>query len=219
MRVALIGGSALAVATAEILIRQGHEVVIVERDRERITELSDVLDCGFIHGDGTKPNILREVGAGTTDLLLCLTGHDQNNIIASLVGRSLGVERVVTKIEDAEFEHICVELGLTDTVVPDRAIARTLADMVAGEERPELSPILKHEARFFSFVAREDDAGPLKDLMLPKRSRVVCLYRDDRFVLPDGDTAVRHGDEVVVITHSEDLPALRDRWGAGAQQR
>lgn len=216
MRIALIGGSPLAVATAEILIKQNHEVIIIERDRDKIGELSQTLDCGFIHGDGTKPAILREIGVGQTDVLLCLTNNDQANILASVVGRSLGLPRVVTKIEDPEFEHICLELGLTDTIVPDRTIARTLADMVAGEERPELSPILKGDARFFSFVVREEDARPLKEIDLPARTRVVCVNRDDDFMLPDDGTTLRQGDEVVLITDDSNLPTLRERWSAEA---
>lgn len=216
MRVVFVGSGALAVATARLLMNRGAEVVFVERDKAAIDELSDQLDCGFVHGDGSKPAILREAGPAETDMLFCLTSDDQTNILASLVGRSLGYERVVTKIEDWELEHICIELGLEDTIVPDRTIARYLADMAQGKNILELSAMMKNGARMLSFAIHEGQEGKVEDLGLPERSRVICLYRDDRFILPDPDTNLRKDDEVVILTHQDQAQALIDQWNGGS---
>lgn len=213
MRVVIVGASTLAVSTATILLRRGHEVVIVEREKERIDALADTLDCGFVHGDGSKPAILAEVGPKNADALLCLTDQDQENILSALVGRSLGFPRVVPKIEDPEFEHICVELGLSDTIIPVRAMARTLADTLAGLDILELATFIRGEVRFFPFAAREEDIGPVEDLGLPSDTGVMCLYRGDKFILPKAGTKIAKGDEGVLITHSRNLPDLRKRWG------
>ena len=98
MRIVFVGAGSLAVMTAVMLTKQGHEVIIVESDKQRIEELSSQLDCGFVHGDGSTPAILKETNPKETDFLFCLTGNDQANIITSLVGRSLGFARIVTKI-------------------------------------------------------------------------------------------------------------------------
>ncbi len=212
MRVVIVGASTLALSTATILLKRGHEVVIVERDKERIDAIAETLDCGFVQGDGSKPAILREAGPTDSDALLCLTNHDQANILAALVGRSLGFPRVIPKIEDPEFEHICVELGLSDTIIPVQAIARTLADTLAGLDILELATFIRGEVRFFPFVAREEDAGPLEEMDLPSDSSVICLYRGDEFIIPKVGTKIAKGDEGVVITHSRNLQALRERW-------
>jgi trk system potassium uptake protein TrkA len=184
-------------------------VVIVEKDRNRIDELTEELECGFLHGDGSKPDVLRESGAGETDSLFCLTGNDQTNIIASLVGRSLGFARVVTRIDDPAFEHICIELGLEDTIIPDMTIGRYLADMFEGRDLLELSSMIKDEARVFSFLIREQQAGPLADLGLPDETRLVCLYRDGKLMLPEDDEVqLKTDDEVLLITHSKNLEDL-----------
>jgi len=212
MRAVFVGAGSLVVKTAHLLLGRGHEVVIVERDKERIDALSQELDCGFLHGDGSKPAILREADPGQTDVLYCLTNNDQANIIASLVGRSLGFGRVVTKIEDPEFEHICIELGLENTIIPARTIGRYLADMFEGKDPLELSTMIRDEARAFSFVARKEDEMRIDELELPKSSRVICIYRNDKFLLADGDTALKTGDEVVIITHRDNLATLAERW-------
>jgi len=212
MRAVLIGATPLAVMTADALIRRNHEVVIIEKDRERIDALCEELDCGFLHGDGSKPGILREADPEQTEILFCLTNNDQTNIIASLVGRSLGFTRTVTKIENTEFEHICIELGLEDVIVPAFTIGRQLADLFDGRDLLELSSMIKDEARVFSFVARAEHAGPVDGLELPKDSRIVCLYRNGIFQLPDDDLALQSGDEILLITHGRNLEALRDHF-------
>jgi len=213
MRVVMVGASREAVATAEILLRHGHDVVIVEREKHKIDAIVEQIDCGFVHGDGSRPAILREVGPKETDLLLCLSNDDQDNILAGLVGRSLGFQRVVTKIENPEFEHICIELRLRETIVPHRTVARILADLVAGRDVFEISTMIKGDVRFFSFVAGKDAAVPVGELDLPDRTRAVCVYRSNDFIFPHDDTRLKEDDEVVLITHSKNLEALEERWG------
>jgi len=108
MRAVFVGAGSLTVNTARQLLGRGHEVVIIEMDREVIDALGGELDCGFLHGDGAKPVVLQEADPEHTDYLFCFTGSDQTNIIASLVGQSLGFRAVVPKIEDPEFDHICM---------------------------------------------------------------------------------------------------------------
>jgi trk system potassium uptake protein TrkA len=213
MKAVFIGTTPLSVMTARILLKRGHEVVIIERDKARIEDLNEDLACGFLHGDGTRPVILKEANPADTDVLYCLTDEEQTNIIASLVGKSLGYPRVITQINDPEFEHICIELGLEDTIVPDRTIGGYLADIFEGQDPVILSTMIRDEARTFSFVVRAQDAGPINDLNLPKESRVVCLYRDNKFILPEESMVLKAGDEVVIIAHRKHLADLVSHWG------
>jgi len=93
MRVVFIGAGTLALTTARLLLKRGHDVVIIERDKSIALELPEQLDCGVLQGDGSKPAILREADPEHTDILFCLASSDQANIIAALVGRSLGFKR------------------------------------------------------------------------------------------------------------------------------
>jgi trk system potassium uptake protein TrkA len=68
------------------------------------------------------------------------------------------------------------------------------------------------EARVFSFLVQASDAGPVSELQLPKDSRVICLYRNDKFMLADETTALKEDDEVVVLTHRRNLADLQARW-------
>lgn len=212
MRTVFIGAGALTIMTAKILLKRAHEIIIVDENKEKLETLAKEMDCGFIAGDGSKPAILKETNPGETDVLFCLTNDDRSNILASLVGRSLGFKRIVTRIEDPELEHICIELGLEDTIIPARTIGRHLSDMVEGRDPFVLSTLIREEARVFSFVLHEADECILSELDIPENSRVICLYRDNKFLVPHNDEKLKTSDEVLIITHRDNLPALKERW-------
>jgi len=106
----------------------------------------------------------------------------------------------------------CSQLGLEDTIIPSRTISRYPQDMVGGSEHVELSTFLKHEARFFTFTAKDEDAVAVKALKLPAEACVVCHYREEKFAHADEETKLRTGDEVVILTHSKNLGELEKRW-------
>ena len=219
MRIVIIGAGPIAVVAARLLIDRDNEVVIIDSDEDRIDALSNDLDCGFLRGDGSKPAVLREAGVGEGDFLFCVTDDDQTNILAALVGRSLGADRIVVKVEDGELESLSKELGLEDVIVPDRTTGQALADLVAGGLGVEPASVVKHHARFFSFTYKEEEPSRLSELGLPKESRVVCIYRDKKLLLPDDDTELKDSDEVVLIAHASRLEELRDTWGRPAHER
>lgn len=208
MKAVFVGASSTAIMTARSLLKRNHEVIIIERDKEKIASISNEFDCGFLHGDGSKPSLLRETDPEKTDVLYCLSGHDQTNIIASLVGRSLGFAKVVTKIEDPSYEHICIELGLEATIIPSRTIGRHLADMFEGRDPFELSTMFRYDASTFSFVAQEKHVGAIHDFALPDASRIMCIYRKEKLIIPEENEKIELDDEVIIITHQKNLEAL-----------
>jgi trk system potassium uptake protein TrkA len=212
MRIIFSGASPTTVVAARNLIRQGHDIVIIEIEKEKIDRISEDMDCSFLHGDAGKPGILSQVDPKGCDFLFCLTDNDQANIITSLLGRSMGFERVITGIEDDDYVPLCEELGLDDTIVPTRTISQHLSNIVGGLDDIELSTLLRGDARFFSFTAGKDDEARFDELELPDTARVVYYYRDDEFHFPNENGKIKSGDEIVILTHSKNLPDLRKRW-------
>ena len=212
MRLVFVGATTLAVVTAKALVEAGHQVVIIDRDRALIDELSSKLDCSLLNGDGSTPDILKEADPANTDILFCTTNHDQTNIIASLAAKSLGYHRVVTIIQDEEFESICQELGLKDTIIPVRTIGRQLMDLVEGHDTRTLSEIIKYDATLFSFRCEGYADRTIADLEIPKGARVIGLYREKQLILADTETALENGDEIIILTQRDKLEKLRERF-------
>jgi trk system potassium uptake protein TrkA len=84
--------------------------------------------------------------------------------------------------------------------------------MVGGTENIDLSAVIKDEARFFIFTAKEENAVAAKDLKLPADAKVICYYRDGKFSHADEETTFRIGDEIVILTHGKNMAALQERF-------
>lgn len=214
MRIVFSGAGPATILAARAFIERHHEVIIIDTNKEKIDEFSEDMDCSFLHGDAAKPAVLKEVNPKNCDFLFCLTNSDETNIITSLLGRSLGFKRVVTSIEDTALEEMCREIGLEDVVIPARSISRHIENMVAGLEDIELSTLLKGEARLFNFVAGKEEAGDISDLNLPEGAKCIYAYRDEKFHLMDEETRIKKGDEIVLVTHVDNVAELNKRWNS-----
>lgn len=139
MRIVLIGIGHTSVEAARRFVDRGDEVIFVDPDQEAYERRAQDLDVAFIQGDGSRPGTLKQVDPRHVDVLFCLTDDDQDNILAALVGRSLGIERVVPKIDDPEFRPICLELGLEETINPDLTIARALVHLCQEDQPADLA--------------------------------------------------------------------------------
>lgn len=212
MRVVFVGASTLAVMSARLLIERGHEVVLIDESSAVIDALADDLDCGLITGNGTRPAVLDQVGPRPTDFLFCLTNRDEANILAAVVGRSIGFGRVVPKIEDADLESICTELGLGGVIVPDRGMATILVDLVEGRSNAALTTVVGGGLRFLAIEAPEG-VPSCKDLELPQSVRPIARNRGGESIIADDSTPLEAGDEVVLIMTEDQVEAIRARFG------
>jgi trk system potassium uptake protein TrkA len=212
LRIVIVGTSRLARATAAVLITKKHEVVVVDRDRDQLDALGEELDCGLIEGDGTSPATLREAAGESPDVLLALTEHDQTNILAALLGRSVGFARAIPQILQPDLNPVCHELGLDDTIAPHETMGRHLAETVLGEESLSVTALNEHGARLMAIAV--EDGGPRRvaDLELPERARAICVLDGDGFALPSDTTELALGDRIVVLTDGGGIDALRRRY-------
>jgi len=213
--VTFVGASPLALQAIKALSERGHEVVLIEKDRETVESLSDILDCGLVEGDGSRPAVLQQVGPEQTDFLFCVSNSDEANILAALVGRSLGFGRVVPKVEDSDLEPLCTELGLDDVIVPDRQVALQLRDLVEGRESPALTTVVRSGLRFLGFEVPSGVAEG-RGLELPDGARLIARTRGEDSVLADEDTPLEEGDEVVVVAEEDVIESLHKHFAAGA---
>ncbi len=213
MRIVFIGASAQAVEAARSVLESGHDVVIVDADDDRLKTLEDTgLDCGLVHGDGSRPAVLSELGPGNTDFLFCMTESDQDNILAALAGKHLGFDRVVAMIEDPDFSGLCAELGLEDVLIPNQETANAVNDRVAGIESVDLAPLMNTGIRFISFAARRSEEGTVADLQLPEGAKALAVTRLQEVELATDETRIQEHDEVYVVCSQDLVKDLQERF-------
>jgi trk system potassium uptake protein TrkA len=203
MRVTVLGASRFGVATVTQLIEAGHEVILIDHDRDRLDQLADRLDCGMIDGDGTLPSTLRDAFGDGSDALLALTNEDEVNILASVVGRSVGYGRVIPQIVRPELLSVVSELELDDTITPHESVAKSIVAALTQHSEVTTDLSLHHELRLVSHRITAEMAGKtIGDLDLPAGCRPIALIRDDSEKLAEPDMDLAEDDRLMLVVMS-----------------
>ena len=212
--VMIIGGSKTAFYLARILSSSGTNVKIIEKDKAKCEELSELLPkATIIHGDGSHHDILMEEGLRSIDAFVALTGIDEENILASLFAQELNVPRVISKINNDELMKMAEKLGLDGAVSSKNVTADIIIRYVRALENSMGSNIVtlykfmdgKAEALEFNVKAGSRFIGkPIKELSIKTGVLIAGIIRERKTaIIPTGDHIINEGDKVIVLSPSD----------------
>lgn len=213
MRMVVIGGGSLASHCALELTKRDHEVVIIEKDQDRIDVLSEYIDCGFILGDGAKPKFLEEASAKNTDALICLSDSDTDNLLAAQVAKTMGFKRVIVRVEDDELEPVCHNLEMEGVIFTNKQLTREIVNMSELHEGMLRSAYLDGELQFTELTLDENCPKSLDDVKLPKQCQLVTVNSGDKCRIPADVESLNAGDKLLFVTSHEKLAQLRECLG------
>ena len=206
----IVGGGAITYYLADMLIRSGISVKIIEKNRDRCHELASEFEKAVvINGDPTDEDILREEGIGTASSFVALTGLDEENILLSIFAKKSGSRKVVTKVNRIEYDNITSQLDLDSIVHPKNITADIIISYVRAMNNSGNSSIetLYHliggkvEAAEFTVLEGSPIVGkPLMELKFKSGVLIANIRRGNTQISPRGQTVIESGDSVVVVT-------------------
>lgn len=219
--VMILGASKTAFYLSKMLTEGGCSVKIVDLSRERCLEFSDKLGgVSMIHGDGAQQELLLEEGLPAMDAFVTLTGMDEENILLSVFASSLGIKKVVSKVNRDEFSSLAEKLGLECTVSPRKSVsevivryARALQNSESSSNVETLYKLMDGKAEALEFSVRSDFSLcgiPLKDMSLKSGILIGGIIRARKTIIPKGDDVILAGDKVIVLAAGQRLDELSD---------
>jgi len=203
IEVTIIGGGDVGLQLAERLEKSAHcRVRIMERDVARGEMLAARLKCSLVlNGDGTDLEFLESENVGRSDVLVCVIDNDERNLLASLLGRQLGVPKIVTRVSRPTnlrlFERVGIDVALS---ARGAAVASILHQITGGTS--SLLAVLEHgEARVLELiVSPRFEPKPLKDIGAPGDVIVGAILRGREVIIPRGDDRIAPGDRIIVFS-------------------
>lgn len=215
----IIGGSKIAVYLAAELHKSGVEITLIERDKAKCDEYSQILPyVTVIHGDGSDREMLKEEGLFGADACVTLTGLDEENIIISLYAIQQNNIKTVTKVDRSSITDMIKTLGLDSIISPRTSIANYIIGYVRarqGEDSEGLCSLYKlvDKVEAVEFNVKNNFNGldvPLKKLKIKKDTLIAGIIRNDKFIIPNGDAMFKNGDKVIVVTQESKIVELND---------
>ncbi len=213
----IVGGGRLSFYLAKILLCDGVNVKIVEKDAARCDLLCQKIPgATVIHGDGSDKELLLEEGLDSVDSFAALTGLDEENVFLSLYAKSKAKMKTITKINRISFDEVINSLDLDTVIYPRNVTAeyiiryvRAMANTV-GSNVETMYRLAGNKVEALGFAIKEN--APVLDIPLAKLNLkdgilVAAIQRNRRIIIPRGNDSMQEGDTVVIVTT---IAGLRD---------
>jgi trk system potassium uptake protein TrkA len=207
VRIILIGGGKIVYFLARQFSSEGYHVTIINRDAQDARELAQRTQATVVLGDGSNPERLDEAGAMRADVVLALTEHDQDNLIAcQLAKRLYGVQRTLALVNDPDNEDLFQRLGVGVAFSATRVIASLIEQQTNFDDITRLMPIANGRVNVtdLHLTASAPVVGStLQDISLSEGSLVACIVRGEEVIVPRGATRLQADDHLILISHPE----------------
>jgi trk system potassium uptake protein TrkA len=214
MYIIVVGGGKVGYYLAKELVEEQHEVLLIEQNPIKWATISEDLPDIVIQGDGCEASTLERAGVGRCDMIIAVTGDDEDNLVVCQVARHrYQVPRTVARVNNPKNEEIFSRLGI------DKTISATSIIMGHIEQELPTHPLiplmtLKGGGLEIVEVKIPSDSfvvgKPIRDILLPHQSLIsLMIDAEGHPRIPTGDTVIHAGDEVVAVTMRESEGALR----------
>lgn len=216
----IVGGGRIGYYLADTLSKKKYDVKLIEADRNHAEELAELLPgVTVVCGNGTRHDLLIEEGLEAMDAFVALTDIDEENIIVSMFANKKKVKKTITQIKSEDLYGMLDELGINSNVSPKHIVAGSIISYIRalankkGSNVLALYHLVNNQVEALEFSARRQEAfydKPLKDLKIRKNCLIACIIRKNEVLIPNGNSMIRLGDNVVVVTTHKNFDDLND---------
>ena len=214
MKIVVAGAGKIGSTIAEALIKEGHEVTLIDNNREIVSHISDEMDVICIEGSAADPDILSTAGVPTSDLVVAATEKDEVNMICAVASRKLGARNVIARIRDPEYinsrDFIRDAFGINLIVNPELECAREISRVLRFPGTARIDAFSKGNVEIALLkVENGDRLAGLKLCELPKafgsKVLVSAVERGKDVFIPNGGFELKTGDRLSVTGAAKEL--------------
>jgi trk system potassium uptake protein len=203
MYVVIVGAGKVGWNLARELINKRHEVTVIESDAQRYAVVEQELEHSAMYGDGSELWVLERSGIERADLVVAVTGDDEDNILISQVAREkYGVERVVARCNNPRNLQHFELLGVRPVISATDLILRLIEHEVPKYGLVHLLDLPEERLEIIELLLGENSpvtGRRVGDLELPEGSLLISVLRGGTGFVPGPDTVLEEGDEVLAV--------------------
>jgi len=217
VRVVIAGGGSVGKFIAEQLHKGGHDVLIIDNDPavvKRALAAREPEGVPWFQADACEVSKLAEANVDKADVMAAVTGDDEDNLVTALLAKQeFGVPRVVARVNNPKNEWMFNDLwGVDVAVSTPHLITALVEEAVSVGSFVRLLSFEGGKAKLAEVTLAAGSPAAdkeISELGLPRDSTVVAVVRNDRIVVPRGDTLIRVGDEVLVLVTTDSEEDVR----------
>jgi trk system potassium uptake protein len=211
----IVGAGKVGYHLGKLLMAENHEVMLIEKDRAKVSTLSLEFHESIMHGDGSVVEVLKEAGANRADVIVAATGNDEDNLVVCQISKLLFLRpRTIARINNPRNEELFSGLGVDASVSGTKLINAMIQEQVKADDM--VIPLLTLKAGDVEIVEVElSRSSPIlnkkiKELTLPPGSIFIAVIRGNEVIIPYGETEFQPEDKVLALVKRTSEQALRE---------
>jgi len=217
MKVVIAGVGEIGWYIAEQVSGAGHDVTVIELDRDRVRQITAQLDVQVLCGTAASAAKLTLAGVGQADLFVAVSSNDETNLVCASLARKLGVGRALARVDEVLYRKspeisYSRHFGIDELVSPEMLAALELASMVRSRGAIAVEHFAGGTLEMQRVIVGSGSKlinKPLHEIELPAEVRVASIKRDNTFIIPKGSDHIAPGDQVTIIGKTEQVADTR----------
>jgi trk system potassium uptake protein TrkA len=219
MFVIIAGGGKTGSYLTELLLKEKHQVKVIEDRPDVIERLKQELPPeAVIEGDGSSPSVLEAAGIAHANVLAAVTGEDEANLVIAMLARfEFRVPRIIARVNNPKNAWMFTpEMGIDVALNQPDMMAHLIAEEMSLGDMMTLLKLRKGQ-----YALVEEKVHPsalavgkaIRELMLPPECILAAVIRKGNLIIPRGDVVLQPADEVLAVVHSSQAAALASLLG------
>ncbi len=216
MKIVIIGLGTIGKTILKTLSREGHDVMIIDEDKEKVESLIEKYDVSGVVGNGACIDIQREAGVSDADLVIALMDSDEINVFACLVAKKIGVENTIARVRNPDYRKQILEmkdeLGISMIVNPELDTASEIFNRINLPSIAQVEHFAGGKVLLVEILVEKDCSLCGESLIsvgkkLKNKVLICAVKRGKEVVIPTGNFVIEEGDSIHLTA---DAKSLRD---------
>jgi len=214
MYIVIIGGGSVGYYLCRELLNEGHEVLVLEKDRSRCERFGEDLGNVCVRGDGCEVMTQTDAGVSRADVFIATTNEDEDNLVACQVAKHrFGVPRTIARVSNPKNDLIFKKLGIDCTIVVTNIILKHIEEEIPSHALVHLLTMGEEGTEILEIKVDKKSKAvgkAIKDLNIPWDSVLTLLMRNGQQPrVPTVDTVLKANDRLIALTSVDSEEALR----------
>jgi len=208
MYIVIIGAGGIGKRLTEVALKDSnHNVIVIDKDQAACEEIARKYDAIAINADATQEETLDESEVKKADVLVATTNDDATNLMVISLAKNKGVKNLVSVVNQDESKPMYMEKGVKMIKSPNVVMAEHLYKSIKHPNVEEYMNVGKHAEIFrVPIPDKSKHSGKsIKKLGLPKKSLIVAIERDQKFIIPTDNVQLFSGDRITVLAHKDQV--------------
>lgn len=214
-RIVLVGGGLIGKHIAGMLIEDGKDVRIIEKDYERCKELSALYpEAAVINGNISDQDVFEEENIAYTDAIITTTQSEELNILAGVYAKSKGVKRAVALIDKLNYTTLATNLGIDSCISAKLSSVDAILKFIRKGNIKNVYTIFEGQAEAIEFIvggSNQNIVGKkIMDLKLPAGCLIITVQRHRKTIIPTGSFVIEEGDSLITFVAHDEISRLEE---------